>query len=327
MAGFPTAAKGGILGWRRMPPAVFPPALGLMGLGLAWRKAGAIWGFGPAVGDMILGAGSLIVVFFLALYLAKIVARPAVLVEDVSVPPGRAAVAAGTMGLMLVGAALVPMWPRAAEIVVMVGMVMHVAVVLAAASALIRNPSLIATAPGTLHLPFVGMIVAPSTLVPLGSIFLAEWIFRITFPFAVLIWLVEVLRPVNAPRPAPLRPTMAIHLAPVALFGITAALLGWADIAAMFRFLGLVVAGLILAMVVWRGWLIEAGFSPVWGAFTFPTAAAASLWFTGAEVEGWKWLATATLAVASVLIPWIALRIWAMWPSGQLADKTAAAVA
>ncbi len=328
MAGFPTAARGGVLGWRRMPPAVFPPALGLMGLGLAWRKAGALWGFGPAAGDMILGAASLIVLFFLLLYLAKIAARPAVLVEDVSVPPARAGVAAGTMALMLTGAALVPIWPEAARWAVMIGMLMHVAVVLAVAATLVRNPSLVLAAPGTLHLPFVGLIVAPLALVPLGSVFLAEWIFRITFPFAVLIWLVEVLRPVGAPRPAPLRPTMAIHLSPVALFGIVAALLGWQDIAGMFRFLGVVVAALLVAMVLWKGWLIEAGFSPVWGAFTFPTAAAASLWFTGAGAhEGWKWLATATLIFASVLLPWIAVRIWALWPSGRLADKTAAAVA
>jgi len=87
----------------------------------------------------------------------------------------------------------------------------------------------------------------------------------------------------------------------------------------------------VLAVLIFRiRWITEAGFSPLWGAFTFPLAAFTSLQFIayGAGMGDWALhVAGAGLAVATVSIPWIAMKIYQAWFKGVLAIKTNAAVA
>jgi tellurite resistance protein len=65
------------------------------------------------------------------------------------------------------------------------------------------------------------------------------------------------------------------------------------------------------------------GFSPFWGAFTFPLAAHASAVLAlGAEVTG-----LALLALALAVIPVIAWRVLALWPGNRLATISNAAEA
>jgi tellurite resistance protein len=73
------------------------------------------------------------------------------------------------------------------------------------------------------------------------------------------------------------------------------------------------------------GWLLEAGFSPLWGAFTFPLAAVANFWL----VLGGAWRLPGGLALvaATVVIPPIAIKVMQLWAKGQLAVKTNAATA
>ncbi|HRO14568.1 MAG TPA: hypothetical protein PLL33_05920, partial [Paracoccus sp. (in: a-proteobacteria)] len=41
--------------WRRVPPAVFPPILGALGLVLAWRGGVAAFALPPALADLLAG--------------------------------------------------------------------------------------------------------------------------------------------------------------------------------------------------------------------------------------------------------------------------------
>ena len=94
---------------RRTPPALFPPIMGLFGLGLGWRAAAGAFGVSPAIGDLILGATSLLFLFTLAAYLAKPLRRPTAFMEDLRVLPGRAGLSAASLCLMLFAAVLAPM--------------------------------------------------------------------------------------------------------------------------------------------------------------------------------------------------------------------------
>ena len=125
-----------------------------------------------------------------------------------------------------------------------------------------------------------------------------------------------------SPPPAPLRPLLAIHLSPAALLSTTATLNGWPMLALGFAALGALV---FVALLVSARWVAAAGFSPMWGAFTFPLAAfAAALLALGTP---WAYAGMILLAAGTIAIPAIAWRILTLWGAGTLAAKTNAAEA
>jgi tellurite resistance protein len=83
--------------------------------------------------------------------------------------------------------------------------------------------------------------------------------------------------------------------------------------------------GILLAVLSRARWATSAGFSPLWGGFTFPVAACAVAFMTLGGV--WLVPGIAALAAASVLIPYIATRVLRGWAQGWLGPKTGAAVA
>jgi hypothetical protein len=75
--------------WRRMPPAVFPPVFGLIGLGLAWRRAEGSFALpdaGRGAAEMLLGAASLLFAFALVAWASKPLRRPGVLADELLHP-------------------------------------------------------------------------------------------------------------------------------------------------------------------------------------------------------------------------------------------------
>ena len=92
----------------------------------------------------------------------------------------------------------------------------------------------------------------------------------------------------------------------------------------MLPLVALALATLILvALVVSGRWLLEAGFSAMWGALTFPLVAYASALFAlGFDLAG-----MGVLVVSLGVVPVIAWRVITLWGSGQLAAKTNAAEA
>jgi tellurite resistance protein len=107
-------------------------------------------------------------------------------------------------------------------------------------------------------------------------------------------------------------------------FATVAGLLARQEFGVMFAGLGLVYAILLVAA---GRWLLEAGVTPMWGAFTFPLAALGH----GAAGDGRR-LALAgdrddPLGLGLVAIPWILWWILKRWPGGKLATVTNAAEA
>ncbi len=309
--------------WRATPPAVFPPVLGLIALALGWRRALAEAGLPPAAGEMLAGATALLTLFCLVAYAAKVLRRPAVIAEDLAVLPGRAGLTAATMAVMATGAIALPYAEGLARGLALAGLALHAALMLHFLAGLARGPAPARRVNPVWHLALVGGIVAGQVLAPLGLAAPAQALLGVTMAAAVAVWALS-LRQILAERvPAPLRPLLAIHLAPAAIGATVAAGLGLTAVATGLAVLSL---GLLAVLVIRLRWLTEAGVSPLWGAFTFPLAATAGALLS--QEATWLRLAGApVLALATLAVPWIALRVFRLWGDGSLGPRTNAAAA
>lgn len=306
----------------RTPPAVFPVLLGLIGLALALRRGLA--GYELASGLLEALVGALVVGWGFALLAlaAKIARRPAVLLEDLRVLPGRNGIAAASMSVMAMAGLLLPYAPQVSVVLVWLGLGLHGLFALLLIRVLISMPPEARGVNPGWHLSFVGFIVAAPPAALLGQVGLASALLWATMPIAALIWGISLAQLIGRIPPAPLRPLLAIHLAPAALFTTTAALIGQPVLAQAFAGFGAVI---LLALLASGHWITSAGFSALWGAFTFPLAAYA----TGLLTLGGTWAmpGNIVLGLAFLVIPPIGWQVLRLWPAGRLAAKTNAAEA
>lgn len=306
--------------FRAVPPAIFPPILGLLGLGLAWRRGADAFGLPEGLAELLLGAVCLLALFALASYAAKLAIRPGVVAEDIRILPGRGGLAAGAMTVHATAAVLAPYAPRLALATLVAGLALHLGMILLFLNSLRTGPAEARDVTPVWHLLFVGPIVAALAALELGVSGLAAALLVPTLPAALAIWGVSLWQLVRRIPPAPLRPLLAIHLAPASLFAIVLHGLGQILPAAGFAALGAVI---LLALVASLRWIAASGFSALWGAFTFPLAA-----YAGALlVQGWTTAGGLTLVAATLIIPPIAVRILQDWAKGSLATRTNAAIA
>jgi tellurite resistance protein len=309
--------------FRQVPPAIFTPILGFLGLGLAWRRAASAFGLPAGIGEALLGAGVLIFGFAAVCYGAKLSIRPAVAMQDLRVLPGRSGLTAGSLSLFLVAAALVPYLPGFARGLMFGALFLHALLALLYAWALVEAPPEARAVTPIWHISFAGFILAALPAVPLGHERLAAGLLYATIPVSGVIWAVSLLDFARRRIGPPLRPLLAIHAAPAALFATVAALLGQAAIAGPFALLLLALVALLLGLARWT---TAAGFTPFWGAFTFPAAAAASACLTQGA-EPFRTLGGGLLIGATLLIPPILYRVMKLWAAGSLGPKSNAAVA
>lgn len=310
----------------RTPPAIFPAILGLLGLGLALRRAMAALGQGEGVAGGLVEAalGALLVLWAFAIValMAKVLRRIGVLAEDMRVLPGRAGLAAASISGMLAAAVLVPYAPVLALWLALAALVAHAIMAGLLVAVLLRLPAEARAVNPAFHLAFVGFIVGAVPLAQLGWTGLAGAILWVTMVIAGLIWAASVLQLIRRVPPAPLRPLLAIHLAPAALLSTVASLLGQPGLALAFAALGALILGGLLASL---RWITAAGFSPLWGAFTFPLAAYATALL--ALGERWELAGLAVTLLALAVVPWIGWKVLSLWPGNRLAQKTNAAEA
>ena len=310
---------------RRTPPAIFAPIMGVFGLGLAWRAGAGLFGMSPAIGEVILGAVSLLFVFALLAYAAKPLRRASALVEDMRVLPGRAGLAAASLSLMLMAASLAPLVPRVATVLAVCAFVVHLGLVALLVHVLRTSPPEGRVVTPVFHLSFVGFIIGGVAANALGHHEIARALVWVMLVPAAIIWGISLRQIVTRVPPAPLRPLLAIHLAPACLFTIVAHGAGQHAVAQGFAVLAIMIFAALLASL---RLLTVAGFSPLWGAFTFPLAAFATVLILvsgGAGVLGLG--AGVILALATGVVPVIAYRVLKMWSGGSLAAKTNAAEA
>lgn len=315
--------------WRRTPPALFPPVLGLVGLGLAWRRAEEAFGFGAEIGDLILGAVTLIYLSGLACYIAKLIKRPGVFQEDLRVLPGRAGLAAMVMTAALLSLVALPIWPWLAKGILVIALVLHVVLAGLVVATLVAGPAEQRQVNPVWHLTFVGFIAGGVAAADMGLGGLATPLLWVTMVVMVAIYAVSLMQLFRKAAPPPLRPLLAIHLAPISLGCTSASLLGFSTLALIF---GLVACLVLAILLVSARHITVAGFSPFWGAFTFPLAAFSSamlLLGQGGQTADKVFMAlgAGTLIAGTIAIPWIAARVLQLWVKGTLATRTNAAIA
>ena len=314
--------------WRRTPPAVFPPIMGLFGLGLAWRRAGPAFDVPAGWSDALIGAVTLLFLFLAAAYLAKLIYRPGVIIEDLRILPGRAGLAAMTLCTMLMAAGLVPVFPETARTLLFAAIALHGGLAALVVHALLTGPDEQRQVTPVWHLSFVGFIVAPLAAAPLGLVVLAKVTLYGAMIVAAGIYAISLGQLIRRDPPPPLRPLLAIHVAPLSLFGTAAHMLGYGGLALLCAGLATVV---LAALLVRARYLTATGFSPLWGAFTFPLAAYAGLMLAlgggtgGGEV--FRIVGGVVLVAATLIVPAIAWRVLQLWARGSLAVKTNAALA
>ena len=305
--------------WRRVPPAIFPPIMGLFGLGLAWRALGTALPAVAGLAELFLGGVLLVFAFAAVAWASKPLRRPGVLVEELRVLPGRAGVAAGVLCVILAAAVLVPYAPGLALALAWAGMALLAGLGVLVARAFLAGPEEARVVTPVFHLVFVGYILAPLALVPLGQGGVAAAIYALTLIVAALIWAESLRQIATRIPPAPLRPLLAIHLAPVSLFATVAALPGWSGVALAFALAGLALLAVFLASA---RWLLEAGFTPLWGALTFPLAALASAVLRAVPDPAGLWLGAALVVAATGLNIPVAVKVLRLWAQGGLAART-----
>ncbi|MBC7156197.1 MAG: tellurium resistance protein [Rhodobacteraceae bacterium] len=323
--------------WRRVPPAVFSALLGFVGLGLAWRRAAAPYLLPEGIGEVLLGVATALFGFAVLAYGAKVVRRPGVLAAEVETLPGRGGLSALSISLMAVAAALVPHARGLAEALVFVSLALHLGFALLIVRRIVNAAPEGRSVTPMWHLHFVGFIVAAIPAAALGLRGLALAILAITVPVAVLIWAASARQVLRRPPPPPLRPLVAIHLSPASLFAVVAADTGLPDLAFAFSVLSV---AMFLVLLLAGPWMCRGGFTPMWGALTFPLAAFAVAMMVQATPQVlvtmmgfdavapfWRLCGAGALAMASVSIPWITFRVLRGWADGSLAAKTNAAIA
>jgi tellurite resistance protein len=305
------------------PPAIFGVILGLQGLVLAFRLIVQTYDL-PFAGlvEVLAGAVLGLWVFAIVALKAKVIRRPGVLAEDMRPIPGRTGLAAATMTGMAAGALLMPFAHGLGVALILASVVAHAAILVVLGISLRAMPAEARGVNPGLHLALVGWIVAGSPLAQAGYVLLASVIFWSSLVAASAIWVWSALDMRRHSPPAPLRPMLAIHMGPAGLLSITALALGWPGLATLLAALSVVMA---VALLIALPWILEAGFSPAWGAFTFPliSLAVALLHQGGLAADA----GLVVTAAAAVLNPVIAWRVLKLWPGGRLAQKTGAAEA
>jgi len=312
--------------WRSTPSAVFPAILGLVGLGLLWRGLAEAFGFTTAIGDIFLGVSAAALFYFSLAYLAKFLARPGVLAEDLRAPPGRAGLSALSMAYIVLAAGLLPFGLLAAYIW-WFGLLLNAVILVYVLIADFKTRAGGRSATPFQYFTYAGLSTAPLAGVALGYSALSQALGYITLLVFVFISLKIGAKFLRSRPPAPLRPPLVMLLAPLGLFALAFGQFGPEILFLVFYILAW---GVAIVLLVFARWLTIAGFTPIWGMLGFSLAVFTNMNLMAID-KGFGTIATtgaiAGALIGTPLILFIAFRVAKMWAKRDLAKKTGAAVA
>lgn len=314
--------------FRRVPPAIFPAVLGLLGLVMAWRHAVRVFGLDPALVDMAAGMVTLLFLGCATAYAVKVALRPGVIVEDSRTLPGRTGVAALAVCTLVQAALLAGRSDELATIFLVLGTVGLLVLALLVLPKRLRGTDTAGPLTPAMHLVFVGFVLIPAAATPLDIAQEAlHWVLSYCTLSALIVTTLTIRPLLTGDATPPLRPLQTIHLAPPAFLASGSVLIGMPDVAAYALAWAFLVAALLLVRV---RWLTEGDFSGFWSAFTFPVTGFAGALLVVSEAHNSDALRIAggiVLVAATLYIPLIAVRVLKLWASGTLAAKTNAAIA
>ncbi|SEB82757.1 hypothetical protein [Rhodobacter sp. 24-YEA-8] len=304
----------------RTPPVIFTALAGLMSLPLVLREVLIATDLPVAAADM---AAGLLLAFWLFCIFAlavRIVRRPSVIKDDFRVIVSRNGLFAATISGMIAGQLIRPLWPVSSFGLTLVALVAHLVLALVFFTLAWRRrresgPHSWAWPDPGMQLIYAGPLVVVPALIGqswTGAALVLSVICLVPAGLALLAGLIGLLR---EQTPAPLRPMLVLHLAPVALCASVALNFGQETLAAVLGLAALVMLFLIVAAA---GWLGRAGFTPIWGCAIWPVVLVADSMAQGGATA----TSVAVLLAVSVFSAVVCWRIFRLWPKGKLADMT-----
>lgn len=300
---------------RSLPLGIYGMVMGLVGLGVAWRSAGA----GAWLSEPWIALGVAAFALLAALHGAKLWRYPALVVAELRNPALLGFCGALPVALSLVAAGLAPHAAAPASVLWWIAYALHLAFMAGGAARALAGMALADLNTGWIIL-MVGGIVVPLGGLPLGHVQAATLLFGASVALAPVVMGLVLWRAASAPPlPAAGRPTWFVLLAPPMLLYINGPDLWgpspWID-AAYF-------AALLLAL-----WLIAGArrlrdwpFSMAWWSFTFPLDAVAGAALRYADAHPlplWRAIAWAALALATAAVLLVGARTLAALRAGTL---------
>ena len=312
--------------WRRTPPALFPCLLGFIGLGLAWRRAAEVWPVSPWIGEGFLLVSCLLFMATGTSYHMKLSLRPSVIFEDLKVGPARGAVSAGSMCLMLYAAAMTPYLFELAQLFWWAAVLQHAGYMVCVTLALAKSDTQLSDVNPSIILPYVGYILAAVGGPALGYGTLSGFFLMATIPGCIFIIVLSLVNLKRYGVNKSLRSSYFIILAPLSIYGIGAFNIWPVESYTIFWIIALVCG---ICMVPFLRWFYAGGWTPAWGAFTFPLSAFAGVMLTGVQ-SGFGVVAEVgsvlSLGLATLVVPYVVWKTYRFWMIGKLAQATGAAV-
>ncbi|NNE81142.1 MAG: hypothetical protein HKN18_12815 [Silicimonas sp.] len=307
---------------------MFPAVLGLLGLVQVWIQGVQMFPVPRELVDLMAGMVTLLFLFCIVAYVAKISFRLASLVDDLNTLPGRTGLAAVGVGLIVQARLLGEFNSILAGPSLALGAAGVLGVALYVGIRRLRGTDTSGPPTPAMHLVFVGFVPIPAAALPLGvSPALVNGL-MLYCALAALVVTATTIRPlITKGSTPPLRPLQAIHLAPPAFICIGMMLTGQTG----FGLVALIWASLVAGLLVVRlRWMMEGGFSGFWSAFTFPAAAyGGALLITAEAVDSdlARYAGAVVLLATTFYVPVIATKVLKLWAKGTLAAKTNASIA
>ncbi len=305
-----------------VPVPLFAVAMGLGGLGLAWRRAHEVLGWPGAIGEAVLALAAAAFLAVLSLYATKLARRPAAVRAEFRHPIRVNFFPAISISILLMAGALLPHAPAVAEALFLVGAAGHLALALVIIKRWITHNIEIQHSNPAWFIPVVGNILVPVFGVRLGWPELSWFFFSVGLVFWLLLFTIVLYRIIfHDQLPQKFLPTLFILMAPPAI-GLAAYLQlnggAFDGFARVLLFSGLFIALLLVTMAPL---FMRLSFFVSWWAYTFPSAALAIACLAYHEhlaSAGSQVLAIVVLLAASAIITLVAVRTAAVLIAGKL---------
>jgi tellurite resistance protein len=298
-----------------LPLPLLAIPMGLGGAGLAWRQAGVALGAPGVVGEALLLLTALAWLGLVALHARRVLRHPAAVLAELKHPVRAAFIAAPTIGVMIISAALFPYAPSLAAGLWCVAVTLHLLVAMLLLRRILGGGGDVAMLAPPLLIPFVGNILAPVFGVRMGFADMSWMMFGVGFFLWLVVTPLLLHRLIAGPAlPPPLRPTLAILLAPPAVGALALSQLLGTTGGPVLALVGLaVLVACVLLSLAFD--FAKTPFSLAWWSFTFPSAAFAVMLMAEGFPAPLCWFA---LAVATGITGWCAWKTALAARSGAL---------
>ncbi|GAB6051867.1 SLAC1 anion channel family protein [Magnetospira thiophila] len=305
-----------------VPVPLFAVVMGVVGLGLAWRKAHELYAVDSLPGEAVSLFGGLLFVVILLLYGLKLLRFPGEVKAEMTHPVKANFGAAISISILLM-ASVALNWNRSvADGLWMLGATLQLVITLHMLRRWIFESYEIQHSNPAWFIPVVGNLLVPLAGVKLGHLETSWFFFAVGLVFWVVLFTIVFYRIVfHTQMPPKLVPTLFIFIPPPAVGFLGYVLLVGGTVDAFARILFFFALFLVFLLVSMGRRFLSVPFALTWWAFTFPldAAAIATLQYGALTnsplIQGLAW---GLLGLSSVVVLWVLLRTFGALLKGQL---------